>query len=122
MKLVDTADIEGSLKTTKYARTSEGTIDYSAYIGLDGRITINKLDIMVKIIDARKRFGHLDLLVVPAAGTGEVWIERKNIIINNDPGLETKSVAKDSGTVVPEMTLDMVKDFLKSQNLSISVD
>ena len=74
----------------------------------------------MKIINARRRFGHLDLLVIPTSGTGEVWVERKNIQIINDPALSPKVSTHNSDVVEPEMTLEMVKQFLKSQNLSLS--
>ena len=120
MKLVNTADIEGPVSALKYARTVKGTIDLNAYIGLDAKIITNKLEVNVKIINARRRFGHLDLLVIPTSGTGEVWVERKNIQIINDPALSPKVSTHNSDVVEPEMTLEMVKQFLKSQNLSLS--
>jgi hypothetical protein len=122
MKLVNTADIEGTLSTVTYARTPAGTIDYEAYEGLDAKIIVNKLEINVKIIKARKRFGHLDLLVIPTSGTGEVWVERKNIKINNDPALKAKpavevSTHKSTEKTTAEITLEMVQEFLAKQNI-----
>ena len=122
MNLVNTADIEGTLSTVAYARTPAGTIDYAAYEGLDAKIIVNKLEINVKIIKARKRFGHLDLLVVPTSGTGEVWAERKNINISNDPALKAKpaveaSTHKSTEKTTAEITLEMVQEFLAKQNI-----
>jgi hypothetical protein len=85
MQLVNTADIEGAVTPIKYARTPDGKIDYKAYCGLTGSIKANGLTINVRIVDARRRYGHLDLQVTPIDGAGTVWVERKNIVINEDP-------------------------------------
>lgn len=84
-KLVNTPTTEGSITAISYARTKEGRIDLAAYKGLKGKINANNMMIDVNINDARVRYGHLDLQVSPVAGTGEVWVERKNIEILNDP-------------------------------------
>ena len=83
MKIVDTA----SPKMTVVARTPDGKIDFKAYIGLHATYEINELNVEVEITDARTRFGHLDLLVQPRAGTGIRWVERKNLVIDSDPAI-----------------------------------
>ena len=83
MALVDTPKPDKS----RYALTPDGKIDYEAYKGLDGAIEENGLTIDVRVVDARRRYGHLDLLVVPKSGSGERWIERKNIILLQDPAV-----------------------------------
>jgi hypothetical protein len=85
MQLVNTADIEGAVTPIKYARTPDGKIDYKAYCGLTGSIKANGLTVNVRIVDARRRYGHLDLQVTPTDGADTVWVERKNIVINDDP-------------------------------------
>ena len=85
MQLVNTADIEGAVTPIKYARTPDGKIDYKAYCGLTGSIKANGLTVNVRIVDARRRYGHLDLQVTPMDGADTVWVERKNIVINDDP-------------------------------------
>jgi len=85
MQLVNTADIEGAVTPIKYGRTPDGKIDYKAYCGLTGSIKANGLTINVRIVDARRRYGHLDLQVTPIDGADTVWVERKNIVINEDP-------------------------------------
>jgi hypothetical protein len=37
------------------------------------------LDVGVKIADVRVRFGHIDYLVKPLNGKGEVWVERHRV-------------------------------------------
>jgi len=69
----------------QYARTESGRVDTEAYVGLDGVIKANSLEVNVKITGARIRYGHLDLQVTPKDGAGAVWIERKNISIPKDP-------------------------------------
>lgn len=94
-RLISTPSTEESLQSISYARTKEGRIDLDAYKGLTGMIESNNLKVDVKINGARVRYGHLDLNVSPVSGTGEVWVERKNIDISNDPAAKTKSpVAK----------------------------
>lgn len=124
MNLINTADIEDTLKPLVYARTERGTIDYEAYKGLDAQIVVNKLTVNVKIVDARRRFGHLDLLVVPVSGSGEVWVERKNIEIFNDPAaMRTETVSKVvKNDAKPQITMEMVEEFLNSQKLLFNKD
>lgn len=83
MALVDTPKPDKS----RYALTPDGKINYEAYKGLDGTIHENGLNIEVRVVDARRRYGHLDLLVVPKAGSGERWTERKNIVLYEDPAI-----------------------------------
>ena len=86
------------------------------------------MTVNVKIVDARRRFGHLDLLVVPVSGSGEVWVERKNIEIFNDPATTrpvsvpkvVKNDAKPQVTMEmakPQVTMEMVEEFLNNQKL-----
>jgi len=81
MDLVDTEVPDRS----RFARTSDGKIDFDAYEGLRATTEYGPLIIEVQIIGARQRYGHLDLLVTPIAGNGERWIERKNLVIIDDP-------------------------------------
>lgn len=69
------------------ARTADGKVDTNAYINLEGTISQDGLTVAVKTIGARVRYGHLDLEVVPVSGSGRRWIERKNIVLMNDPAL-----------------------------------
>jgi len=79
--------MSSTISNGSYARTEDGKIDLTAYIGKTGAIEANGLSVNVTIKDARTRYGHLDLSVTPLAGTGERWVEYKNIAINSDPGL-----------------------------------
>ena len=85
--LVNTAKSDGIITPIKYARTKDGKIDLSAYRGKKGKIEENNLTINVKILESRVRYGHLDLKVTPLNGEGEVWVERKNILIEKDPAM-----------------------------------
>lgn len=71
------------------ARTDDGKVDTNAYINLEGTISQDGLTVAVKTIGARVRYGHLDLEVVPVSGSGRRWVERKNIVLLNDPALNT---------------------------------
>ena len=44
-----------------------------------GTLTLESLEVGVKIADVRVRFGHLDLLVKPLNGIGEQWVERHRV-------------------------------------------
>jgi hypothetical protein len=90
-RLVNTADPKTGIVTPiNYARTSDGKIDLDAYKGKYGQVVENNLTIDVKIVDARRRYGHLDLKVTPLSGSGQVWVERKNIEIHDDPATTNK--------------------------------
>lgn len=95
--LVNTAKSDGIITPIKYARTKDGKIDLDAYKNKKGQIKENNLTINVKILDSRVRYGHLDLKVTPLNGEGEVWVERKNILIENDPAM-TKNERKIAAT------------------------
>lgn len=89
MKLVDTPKkIKPSPKeelTTKVARDEHGAPNFDAYIGLTGTTEVGGLNVFVRVVGARARYGHLDLRVVPIRGWGERWVERKNVVLINDP-------------------------------------
>jgi hypothetical protein len=85
MSLVDTHKPDPS----RYARTADGKIDYAAYVGLTGSVTENGMTFDVRVKESRRRFGHLDLLCTPIAGTGERWVEYKNITLHRDPAVNT---------------------------------
>jgi hypothetical protein len=85
--LVNTANADGIITPIKYARTKDGKINLAAYKNKKGQIKENNLTINVKILESRVRYGHLDLKVTPLNGEGEVWVERKNILIESDPAM-----------------------------------
>ena len=82
--LVDTKPSHG----TKFARTMDGKINFDAYAGLTGTVTWADMTIDIAVVDARQRYGHLDLQVTPISGSGFIWLERKNVHLFEDPGLE----------------------------------
>mgnify|MGYP006270160857 CR=1 FL=1 len=81
MALVDTPKPDKS----KYALTPDGKIDYEVYKGLTGTIEETGLFVDVRIVDTRRRYGHLDFLCVPVSGHGERWTEFKNVSLHEDP-------------------------------------
>ena len=82
--LVDTQPNAG----TQFARTMDGKINFDAYRGLTGTVTWADMVIDIAVVDARQRYGHLDLQVTPISGHGFIWLERKNVHLFDDPGLE----------------------------------
>jgi hypothetical protein len=81
MNIVDTP----STNDTAVARTADGKLDLNAYLNCQGTIDQEGLTVNVIVLGARRRYGHLDLEVTPVLGTGRRWVERKNIVLNNDP-------------------------------------
>jgi len=81
MRLVDTE----RPNPDRFARTPAGKIDFEAYRGLTATYRTGELDFEVTIIESRQRFGHLDLLITPQAGSGQRWTEFKNMSIHQDP-------------------------------------
>ena len=65
-----------------YTSTKGETPDLETFRGRVGTIAVDDLMVEVKIADARLRFGHLDLLVTPVAGTGERWVEQHRVTVN----------------------------------------
>ena len=92
MKLVDTE----TPNPDRFARTADGKIDFDAYAGLTADYHVNDLVFLMRIDGSRQRFGHLDLLVSPAMGSGDRWVELKNLVIHNDPGNKTVTPVKPS--------------------------
>ena len=61
---------------------SEGEApDLNTYKDRFGTIAVDDLSVEVRIADARLRFGHLDLLVTPVAGSGQRWVEQHRVQI-----------------------------------------
>lgn len=60
------------------------TATLETYKGKRGTIKVNKLTVGVKVVDARMRYGHLDLLIEPVAGEGAQWTEHHKVSIANE--------------------------------------
>ena len=50
--------------------------------GKTGSIDFDGLVVEIRVSRARFRYGHIDLLVTPKAGTGERWIERNRVSLS----------------------------------------
>lgn len=44
------------------------------FVGKQGRIVLNSLSVEVTISEVRNRYGNVDALVSPIAGSGKVWV------------------------------------------------
>ena len=65
--------------------TKEDLTD-QAIAALKGKMAymrIEALEVAVRITDARRRFGHVDVLVQPADGSGEQWVEKHRVKVAN---------------------------------------
>ena len=49
--------------------------------GKKGSLEVETMQVVVKILDLRRRFGHVDALVTPEAGKGEKWIALHKITV-----------------------------------------
>lgn len=101
-------------KVINYPRTSTGLVDTDAYKGLYGTIVVKDISVNVEIFDARIRYGHLDLCVKPVSGTGTVWVERKNINIDFDPGLSrTENIKVEKNDASPPVMSNHLSESIK---------
>jgi len=62
------------METTETRVGLYGT-DLETYKHKQGTIDVGGLIVAIKVIDARFRYGHIDLKVVPLSGRGERWME-----------------------------------------------
>jgi len=53
--------------------------DLTGFIGRKGQIELNSLTVEVGVLNARHRYGHVDLLISPNAGSGEQWVEARRV-------------------------------------------
>lgn len=51
------------------------------YIGREGLLPLDGIRIVVVVIDARYRFGTMDLRVTPEAGDGSRWVEADRVTL-----------------------------------------
>lgn len=49
------------------------------FVGREGILSIDKLGVLVRSLDAREVYGRLDILVEPVAGTGKAWVSESRI-------------------------------------------
>lgn len=61
---------------------STSTPDLDSYAGRTGRFEFDGLSFTVNVVKARLRFGHLDLLITPAVGSGERWVEQHRVTLD----------------------------------------
>lgn len=47
--------------------------------GGEGYVTFDKLSVLVRVVDSRKVFGRIDVLVTPVNGYGEQWISMDRV-------------------------------------------
>ena len=62
-----------------YTKEDIGDEQLATLKGMTGHMSVETLTIGVQIKDARRRFGHIDVLVQPLNGTGEQWVEKHRV-------------------------------------------
>jgi hypothetical protein len=71
-KMTDTATVEAP-SAIEAARMN---------VGRTGMLDIEKgLQMEVRILGVKSRYGHTDMLVTPVAGNGEAWVEATRVVI-----------------------------------------
>ena len=104
MKLIDTETPDSS----RFARTSDGKIDFNAYVGLEAFYHADDhLVFKVRVTGARQRFGHLDLNVTPMEGAGERGVELKTLQLPNAPAVSS-TTASSTPVVEEEEVVELV--------------
>ncbi|NBX51286.1 hypothetical protein EBT25_15515 [bacterium] len=105
------------IQTSKsdYVVDEAGKIDTGAYKGAQVLFKIPDMDILVEgiVLEARVRYGHLDLLVSPKSGTGTKWFQSKNIIIK-EMARQANGAEKPDAAVVEETVAMAHEDWKKS--------
>ena len=57
--------------------------ELAGFVGRRGTIELNNMFVMVNVRNARHRYGHVDLLISPDAGSGEQWVEARRVKLND---------------------------------------
>ena len=60
----------------------QSAVIMSVPIGSEGSLSMQGLEIRVTVMDARQRFGSIDYLVSPVAGSGMVWVTSDRVHIS----------------------------------------
>ena len=58
-------------------------VDLASFAGRSGSIDFHGLSIRVRVLEARRRFGHIDFLLTPEAGEGERWMEHHRVSLDS---------------------------------------
>lgn len=58
-------------------------VDLASFAGRSGSIDFNGLTIRVRILEARLRYGHIDVRLTPEAGEGERWVEHRRVCLDS---------------------------------------
>lgn len=61
-----------------YSSNTE-TPDLDSFVNRTGNFDTDGLSFGIRVVKARLRFGHLDLLVTPIFGEGERWVEQHRV-------------------------------------------
>lgn len=61
-----------------YSSNTE-TPDLDSFVNRTGNFDTDGLSFGIRVVKARLRFGHLDLLVTPIFGHGERWVEQHRV-------------------------------------------
>lgn len=69
------------METTETPRKKLTDTDLALFKRRSGTINIEGLIVSVTVIDARFRYGHIDLKVTPVSGRGERWMESGKVTL-----------------------------------------
>lgn len=69
------------MESTETPRKKLTDTDLSTFKRRNGTIDIDGLIVSITVIDARFRYGHIDLKVIPVSGRGERWMESGKVTL-----------------------------------------
>lgn len=61
---------------------------YKQYVGGKGQLSLERpaVTIAVKLLEARERFGRLDVKIEPVAGSGTAWVSDERLTFEGKAG------------------------------------
>lgn len=68
----------------------------TATMGVGGGST-GTIEVPVEVLDARERYGNVDLLVTPIGGSGELWLTEAKVTFADQPAELTDPEGVENG-------------------------
>ncbi|MEN6367732.1 MAG: hypothetical protein ABFC88_13050 [Thermoguttaceae bacterium] len=57
--------------------------ELAALIGKEGLLSVNPIQVAVRVLDARVVYSRVDCLVTPLAGKGQQWVSSERLNFGN---------------------------------------
>jgi hypothetical protein len=75
--------------------------DLDSFVGRTGNFDTDGLSFGVRVVKARLRFGHLDLLITPTFGKGERWVEQHRVNLSEAEEVTISAEVVSGPTPIP---------------------